>query len=96
LGSMFSAGGNLDISAADCPSTANEPSNDDAGGPISGGDYLLVTGYNASSAATDPLIYDNTGNHNGGVNVGFLAGNVRFEPGGAPTPNTSGTSTTPT
>lgn len=96
LGSLFTTGGSMDIAAADCPSTPPPiPSNDGNGGAISNGDYVLVTGYTASSPATDPLIYDNSGNHSGGVNCGYIGGNVKFV-SSAPTPNTSGTGTTTT
>mgnify|MGYP006301321533 CR=1 FL=1 len=93
LGSLFSEGGSLDISAADCPSTANVPSNDANGGPLSEGDYTLVVGYKASSPPTDPLIYDIAGNHENGQNCGFLAGNGKFVES-VPAPKESGTSTT--
>lgn len=91
LGSMFTTNGNIDIAAADCPSTSNIPSNDGNGGAISNGDYTLVTGYTASSPATDPLVYDNAGNHSGGQNCGYLAGNVKFV---SSVSNPSGTGTT--
>jgi prepilin-type N-terminal cleavage/methylation domain-containing protein len=91
LGSMFSSGGNIDIAAADCPSTSNIPTNDGAGGAISSGDYTLVTGYTASSAAVDPLVYDIAGNHTTGQNCGYLAGNVKLV---SSVSNPAGTSTT--
>jgi len=92
LGSMFSSTGDVDIAAADCPSTSQIPTNDGNGGPLSGGDYTLVTGLDANSAGTEPFIFDISGNHPAGQNVGYIAGNVKFVPGGV-SPGGSGTTT---
>lgn len=88
IGSMV--GGDLTVKAADCPSTSTVPSGGN-GSPLSGSDYTMRTGYSASAPGTDPLIYDNAGNHSGGFNVGFIAGNVDFL-SSVPTPASSGSS----
>lgn len=87
-------GRNLDASAADCPSAAGTATVSYGAGDaatVSGGEYTLVTGLTASDAGTEPLVYDTNDNHNG-YNVGYLAGNVKFE-SSAPTPGGTGTST---
>lgn len=94
LGTLFPIDGDLDIDAADCPSTQQVPTVTGSEGNrrIQNGDYLLVQ-YSGVQPGTYPYIYDKPGNHSAGQNCGYIAGNVKFSETEIAPPN--GESTTP-